>query len=66
MRDLHHSSSVSDGCRTDVLAGPAPKNGCAQSIFAVVLGNTPSSSTTTIYVAFAPVLARAFFPMRDL
>jgi hypothetical protein len=37
-----------------------------QSVFAVVLGNTLEFYDFTICVAFAPVLARAFFLMKIL
>jgi hypothetical protein len=66
MRDLHHSSSVSDGCRTEVLAGPAPKNVGAKHLRRRAGKYTLEFYHFTIYVAFAAVLARAFFPMRDL
>jgi MFS family permease len=65
MRDPHHSIPVRDSFRSDALTCPGAAKRWVQSIFAVVLGNTLEFYDFTIYVAFAPILARAFFPMRD-
>jgi MFS family permease len=65
MRDLRHSLSIGDSYRSDVPTGAQAVNGWVRSIFAVVLGNTLEFYDFTIYVAFAPILARVFFPMRD-